>query len=92
MQYQPISATGEPTTCIFCEGTIPRGAAVWRAGHPHHAGCLIRTLTRGNRARQWRTLRRGLLPAGKGRNARRKNLYKNLYKYESATAEVGGDA
>jgi len=88
MQDHPISPPGSPETCIFCKGTIPGGAAVWRAGHPHHARCLIWTLTRGNRARQWRTLRRGLLPAGKARNARRKDLYK----HESATAEVGGDA
>lgn len=88
MQDHFISPPGSPETCIFCKGTIPRGAAVWRAGHPHHANCLTRSLTRRNRARQWRTLRRGLLPAGKAQNARRTNLYK----YESATAEVGGDA
>ena len=88
MQDHPISTPGSPETCIFCKGTISRGAAVWRAGHPHHAGCLIRTLTRGNAAREWRTLRRGLLPAGKARNARRTNLYN----HQSATAEVGGDA
>lgn len=88
MQNHPISPPGSPETCIFCKGTIPRGAAVWRAGHPHHAICLIQTLTCGNRAGRWRTLRGGLLPAGKGRNARRKDLYN----YESATAEVGGDA
>ena len=88
MQDHPISPPGSPETCIFCKGTIPRGAALWRAGHPHHASCLIRTLIPRSRARQWRTLRRGLLPAGKARNARRKDLYK----YESATAEVGRDA
>ena len=88
MQKHPISAPCRTQTCIFCKGTIPRGAAVWRAGHPHHASCLIQTLNPGSHARQWRTLRRGLLPAGKARNARRKDLYK----FESATAEVGGDA
>lgn len=88
MQYHRISPPRCPETCIFCKGTIPRGATVWRAGHPHHASCLVRSLTPGNRVQRWRTLRCGLLPAGKARNARRTNLYK----YESATAEVGGDA
>lgn len=88
MQHHLISPLGRPETCIFCNGTIPRGASVWRAGHPHHAICLVRTLGGGDRSRRWRTLRLGLLPAGKERHARRTDLYRN----ERATAEVGGDA
>jgi hypothetical protein len=88
MQHHHISPLGDPKTCIFCKGTMPRGATVWRAGHPHHAICLVRTLV--SRSRPWgrRTLQRGLLPAGKDRDARRTDLYKN----DGATTEVGGDA
>lgn len=88
MQEHLIRPPGDLETCIFCKGTIARGAAIWRAGHPQHASCLIRTLTRGSRALRWRTLRRSLLPAGKARNDRRTDLYK----IKSATAEVGRDA
>lgn len=88
MRQQTISALSPSPTCIFCKGTISAGAAVWRAGHPHHAGCLVRTLTRGKRGRRGLTLGRGLLPAGKARNDRRTDLYKT----ESATAEVGRHA
>lgn len=88
MQHQTISARRLSPTCIFCKSTISAGAAVWRAGHPHHAGCLVRTLTHSDRTRRGATLGRGLLPAGKARNDRRTDLYKT----QSATAKVGRDA
>jgi hypothetical protein len=86
MQYHPSSPRW--LTCIFCKGTVTPGAAVWRAGHPYHATCLVRLLTSGSGSHVCRTLRRGLLPAGKARNARRTDLYNE----QSATAEVGRHA
>jgi hypothetical protein len=88
MQYQPISVSSRTQTCIFCKGSVSAGAAVWRAEHPHHVNCLIQLLTTRSRARPSRTLQRGLLPAGKEPSVRRTHLYKT----ESATTEVGGDA
>lgn len=74
--------------CIYCQRLIPNGAAVSRAGHPYHAICLALTLIPLAAARRRRRLRLGLLPAGKDRNARRPNLYKN----NSPSTEVGGHA
>lgn len=88
MHDQPISVPDPSQACIFCKRTIPPGGTVWRGGHPHHAECLARILAGGNGLSPCPTLRRGLLPAGKDRYARRTDLYKN----HSATAEVGGDA
>ena len=74
--------------CIYCQLPVPSGAAVSRAGHPYHAICLVLTLMPLEVARRRRRLRLGLLPAGKDRNARRPNLYKN----NSPSTEVGGHA
>ncbi len=71
--------------CVFCKGSIGHGAAILRARHPYHVGCVVRILAA---ARDSSTLWHGLLPAGKERNVRRSNLNNT----KSATTEVGGNA
>jgi len=88
MHEHPTSASDGAWNCIYCELPIPSGAAVSRAGERYHAICLVLTLIPLALARQRRRLRLGLLPAGKDRNARRPNLYKN----NSPSTEVGGHA
>ena len=87
MHEDPTSARPSGN-CNYCQLPIPSGAAVSRAGDRYHAICLALTLSPLAVARQRRRLRLGLLPAGKDRNARRPNLYKN----NSPSTEVGGHA
>ena len=88
MHDHPISAGPDAWDCMYCDLPIPNGAAVSRNGHRYHAICLALTLIPLAVARRRRRLGRGLLPAGKERNARRPNLYKN----NSPSTEVGGHA
>lgn len=88
MREHLTSASGSTWNCTSCRIPIPSGAAMSRAGHPYHAICLVLTLIPLAVARQRRRLRLGLLPAGKDRDARRPNLYKN----NSPSTEVGGHA
>ena len=87
MHKDPTSARASGN-CNYCQLPIPNGAAVSRAGHPYHAICLVLTLLPLATARRRRRLGFGLLPAGKDRNARRPNLYKN----NGPSTEVGGHA
>ena len=88
MHKDLISARRLSENCNYCELPIPSGAAVSRAGQRYHAICLVLTLIPRAVARRGRRLRLGLLPAGKDRDARRPNLYKN----NSPSTEVGGHA
>lgn len=88
MQKQSTSAPCDRQACVFCKASIRRGAVVWRAWHPYHVKCVVRTLALGHIAHDSSTLWHGLLPAGKDRNVRRSNLNKT----KSATTEVGGHA
>ncbi len=88
MQNHPTSGTCPLWNCIYCQRSIPRGSAIQRAGHSYHVRCLLLALKPLDRAHRRRRLRLGLLPAGKDRNARRPNLYKN----HSPSTEVGGHA
>jgi len=88
MHEHRTSASHGAWSCTYCNLLVPNGAAVSRAGHPYHAICLVLTLPPLAAGPQRRTLRVGLLPAGKERNARRSNLYKN----NSPSTEVGGHA